>query len=120
MSLHRLKAIISWLVLVALALGLPCLVYSAHRSWQDHYQDASGTPCCGDRDCSRIAARLLAHEGDRAQAEVQGVPVWLPAKNVHISEDGDSWVCRKLFLVGKEEPITDGNQIRCLFVAIGG
>ena len=73
MLLPRLKSIIAWLALIALALGLPCLAYSLHGSWQDHYRDASGISCCNPNDCQATIGRLLAQEGDRTQVEVQGV-----------------------------------------------
>ena len=118
MSFHRLKSIISWLALVAIALGLPCLAYSTHGSWQDHYRDAAGISCCNPNDCQVTIGRLLAQEGDRTQVEVQGVPLWFPAKSVHASEDGAFWICRKRSQ--KENESLTSDQIRCVFLAVGG
>ena len=116
----RLSLVLSLLciALVVMAFPLASLAWSAHGTWQDHYQDAIGIPCCGIRDCLRTVGRLVDRQGDQVQVEVQGVPLWISSYSVHPSEDGASWVCAKGALKEKQ-PLTS-DQIRCVFLATGG
>lgn len=100
-----------------LAVDAALIANAMHGSWQDHYTDASQTPCCGPRDCQQIEGRLVTRESDRVQVEVQGVPLWLPQGSVHASEDGAFWLCRKGPPEVKE-PLTSA-QVRCVFYAVG-
>ena len=112
---HKARLGACFMIVIILVSLQPAL--SEHGSWQDHYTDATGSKCCGIRDCIRTVGRLLERDGERTQIEVQGIPLWMPAASVHNSEDGAFWVCIKHSLDGKKPLRSD--DIRCVFIATG-
>ena len=88
---------------------------ATHGFWIDHYTNDAGTPCCGQRDCLVVHARLLTQDGTTAQVEVNGVTMTLRQGQVHQSEDAQDYWCAK----GDTTHIS-AETTRCVFVAVGG
>lgn len=89
-------------------------VFAVHGHWTDHYSSASGTACCGARDCQKVHVRVLRQTQDIVVMEVNGILVLLPSKSFHPSEDGSDYWCTKHI----DETISTENT-RCVFLAVG-
>lgn len=100
-----------------LLLGL-CLwrgeAFARHGHWIDHYTSALGGSCCGQRDCIRVAMRVMALTPESATIEVNGVLLTIPRLSLHASEDAMDYLC----VVERSEPPSAQNT-RCAFVAPG-
>ena len=103
-----------WIALILLV--LVTWAWGQHgQSWHDKYRGVNAMPCCGQRDCRVVHARLIRQTITEVTAEVDGIIVTLPVAAVHQSEDLSDWAC---LFAGPTIPITS-QTIRCLFVAHG-
>ena len=101
---------------VLIAFALPGA--ARHGAWHEHYTDAHNVSCCGIADCRQTSGRLLSRDKTTVELEAEGVQIHLPAASVHVSEDGQFWLCVKR-QTGTAVPLTSA-QVRCVFVAVGG
>ena len=106
------KASTAWLA-VGLVLAIAVVGRASHGHWMDHYHSATGTPCCAERDCDVVQARILEQTAEQALVEVNGVPVRIPIQSLHASEDAQDHWCG-IF----KGPVTESNT-RCIFIAVG-
>jgi hypothetical protein len=111
---------------VGVICGAGLLLWSAtalamHGSWQDHFYDAFGVPCCGARDCLKAEVWVWRRLPDLVEVEVNGRLLRLPAGSVHtIPADADVpltvsgyWCARN-----EKDPVSEANT-RCVFVRPG-
>lgn len=91
------------------------LVLALHGAWQDHYTGAGGIPCCGALDCVKVYARIVEQTSHGTMVEVNDTTLLLPHAAVHQSEDLHDWLCQRHSQDGLHV-----DNIRCLFIAIGG
>ena len=108
------KMVLCWIALVLLFVA--AMAWGNHGAWHDHYRGANGLPCCGQIDCKKTHARLIAQTATAVTVEVEGVLVEIPAVALHQSEDTNDWLCRSTAF--EAIPLT-GSTIRCLFIASG-
>ena len=98
-------------VLVAVSLSE---VFAMHGHWIDHYWGVSMARCCGERDCSKVHARIIDQSAKSATVEVNGIILTVPSEALHSSEDRDDYWCA----IHVDEPISSANT-RCIFIAVG-
>ena len=89
-------------------------VSANHGHWIDHYLGADMIRCCGERDCSRVHARIIEQSAKSVTVEVNGVVMTIPAEALHVSEDRDDYWCA----IRIDEPLS-GTNTRCVFIAAG-
>lgn len=96
--------------------GLLCAsgALALHGHWTDHYTDATGSPCCGKRDCLQTPLRILTADATTITLEIAGQVVQIPQRIFYTSEDMHDWWCAK----NPTQPPSTENT-RCVFLAIG-
>jgi hypothetical protein len=109
------------MLLVGTLLALPALLWANHGHWIDHYRNASGSYCCGVRDCVTVEARLVEDRGRTWLAEVNGTLIDLPKGSVHLSQEPIAYWCHQGWAPCRPPQLDISPACgRCLFVAIGG
>jgi hypothetical protein len=88
--------------------------FATHGHWIDHYLNDKGWYCCGKDDCLKIPLRILEGNEKSVTLDIQGTPVTIPRKSLHMSEDTFDWLC---LVHPKEIPTPD--NILCAFIAVG-
>ena len=106
-----------FLILLFLFVAYVTPAVSLHGDWTDHYTSVNDTPCCHlEKDCLKTEVRIISMDDKLVTAEVGGEVIMLPRKSVHLSEEQNTYRCRRW---GQPDDKITSENTRCIFYAIG-
>ena len=93
--------------------------HTASLRWMRGYRSADGVGCCSEHDCIPWPVALLQMSGDEATVLLGDTVLQLPARSVHVTQDGQTYWCCQTTTAGRCPDVPTRAATRCVFYTVG-